>query len=226
MYVLFKKELARSWLLAYRHRSYILNALFFFIIIVSLFPLALSPSDTLLKLMAPAVIWVAILLAHLLSFSQLFVNDYLDGSLDQYLLNPEPLSVLIFFKILFHWLMLMIPVMLVIPCIALMYHLAWHTTLILLATLLLGTPTLVYLGAIMAALTVSLRSNGLLLGLLLLPLYVPVLVFATMAVTAAEKGVSASAELAILMAMLLLTLVLAPVVVSSALRIGCGCQSH
>ena len=169
----------RELLIAYRRQADIFNPLWFFIIVITLFPLGIGPEPNLLARIAPGIIWVAALLAALLSMERLFRDDYLDGSLEQMLLMPTPLSVAAFAKMIAHWLLTGLPLILISPLLAILLSLNLHTWIAVLLTLLIGTPTLSFLGAIGMALTVGLRKGGVLLSLLILPLYIPVLIFAT-----------------------------------------------
>ncbi|SMY33120.1 Heme exporter protein B [Photobacterium malacitanum] len=210
----------RELLIAYRRQADIFNPLWFFIIVITLFPLGIGPEPNLLARIAPGIIWVAALLAALLSMERLFRDDYLDGSLEQMLLMPVPLSVAAFAKMVAHWLLTGLPLILISPLLAILLSLNWHTWIAVLLTLLIGTPTLSFLGAIGMALTVGLRKGGVLLSLLILPLYIPVLIFATSAIEAASLGMAYDGQLAILGAMLVGSLTLAPFAVAASLRIS------
>lgn len=209
----------RDLLIAFRRRADVLTTLFFFVIVVSLFPLGVGPEVTLLRGMAAGVLWVAALLASMLALHRLFAADYADGSLDQMLLAPQSLSLLVLAKVVAHWLTTGAPLVLVAPLIALQFGLDSAEFPILLAALALGTPTLSLIGAIGAALTLGLRGSGL-IALLVLPLYVPVLVFGAGAVEASVAGLGATAHLSVLGALLLITLVFAPWATAAALRIA------
>lgn len=212
--------ICRECLLSWRRPVEWLNPLLFFILVAILFPLTLVPEIKILQLIGPGVLWVAVLLAVLLSLTRLFQPDYDDGSLEQWLLSPLPLPLWVFAKIAAHGLMLGIPVLIIAPLLGLMFHLSSSVLWVLMLTLLLGLPLLILLGAIGAALIVSLRQSGLLLALLLLPLYVPTLIFATGALSAAAAGFSAQASLIWLGALLSLALVLAPWITAITLRMG------
>jgi heme exporter protein B len=196
----------------------------FFMLVVLLFPLATSPQEKLLQEIGPGVIWVSALLAILLSLPGLFQQDFDDGSLEQFLLTPHPLSLLIFIKLLSKWILFGIPLLLIAPLLALLYHLSLHEILILEFTLLLGTPSLFYLGAIAAALTVGLKNSGFLLAITLFPLYVPILIFSVIAVLKAHMNLPFLGELAILGAFLAFVLPIAPMLAAFALRIGIVCE--
>ena len=210
----------RELLIAYRRQADIFNPLWFFIIVITLFPLGIGPEPNLLARIAPGIIWVAALIAALLSMERLFRDDYLDGSLEQMLLMPTPLSVAAFAKMIAHWLLTGLPLILISPLLAILLSLNWHTWIAVLLTLLIGTPTLSFLGAIGMALTVGLRKGGVLLSLLILPLYIPVLIFATSAIEAASLGMAYDGQLAIMGAMLVGSLTLAPFAVAASLRIS------
>jgi heme exporter protein B len=214
--------LRRDLLIAYRHRGEVLNPLLFFIIVVTLFPLGVSPESRLLAVMAPGVIWIAALLSVLLSMDSVFRSDFEDGSLEQILLSPQPLTLLLLAKMAAHWLITGLPVVLIAPLLGVILHLPEAAMPTLIATLALGTPILSLIGAIGMALTVGLRRGGVLLSLLVLPLYVPVLIFGATAVDAAAAGLDVSGHLALLGALLLLSVTLAPLATASALRISVG----
>jgi len=210
----------RDVLLAMRRRADVATTLFFFVIVASLFPLGVGPEPKLLRAMAPGILWVAALLASMLSLGRLFDADYADGSLEQLMLAPEPLALVVIGKVMAHWLISGLPLVLIAPVIALQFDLPVGSIGTLLAALLLGTPLLSLIGAIGAALTVGVRGGGVLVSLLVLPLYVPVLVFGAGAVDASTTGMDASGHLSILGALLLLGMVLAPWATAAALRIS------
>jgi heme exporter protein B len=196
------------------------NPLLFFVMVVTLFPLAVGAQPNLLQAMAPGVIWVAALLAALLSLDNLFRSDFEDGSLEQLLLSPHSLSILVLGKILAHWLVTGLPLLLVAPLLALFLGLPQAAMGTLWLTLILATPMLSLIGAIGVALTVGLRRGGMILSLLVLPLYIPVLIFASNAVDRAASGLPVTAQLNILLAMLILALVLVPLPTSAALKMS------
>lgn len=212
--------LRRDLLLAFRRRSDVATTLFFFLIVSSLFPLGIGPEPAVLSSIAPGVLWVAALLAGMLSLTRLFATDYSDGSLEQMLLSPQPLALLVTAKILAHWIVCGLPVVLLAPIIGLQYALPYDALSVLVLALLLGTPALSLIGAIGAALTLGVRGSGLLIALLVLPLYIPVLIFGAGAVTASQQGMSAEAHLSLLAACSLLSLVFAPLATAAALRIS------
>ena len=210
----------RDLTLAMRHRSDVLTTVFFFIIVVSLFPLGVGPEAALLKEMAAGVVWVAALLASMLSLTRLFADDYNDGTLEQLLMVPQPLSLIVLGKVLAHWIISGLPLVLMSPLLGLQFGLEGDQLIMLMVTLLIGTPVLSLLGAIGAALTLGLRGGGVLVSLLVLPLYIPVLIFGAGAVTASAAGMGADGHLSLMGAILLLALVLAPWASAAALRIS------
>lgn len=210
----------RDLLLAVRRRSDVLTTLFFFIIVVSLFPLSVGPEMNMLRTMAPGVVWVAALLASMLSLGRMFSNDYLDGTLEQMLLSPQSLSLLVLGKAFAHWLVTGVPLVLMAPVLGIQYDLPAEALLVLTSALLLGTPVLSLIGAIGAALTLGLRGGGVLVSLLVLPLYIPVLIFGSGAVEANMSGVEFGAHLSLIGAFLLVTAVFAPWAAAWSLRVS------
>lgn len=217
---MFRWIVARDLTLAWRRRADVLSTLFFFVIVVSLFPLGIGPETTLLRTIAPGVVWVAALLASMLSLGRVFANDYQDGTLEQMLLTPQPLYLVVLGKVLAQWLVSEVPLILIAPLIGVQFDLAPDTLRILFVSLLIGTPVLSLIGSIGAALTLGLRGGGVLISLLLLPLYIPVLIFGAGAVDASIAGTSPQANLFLLAAFLVLSLVFAPWATSAALRIS------
>ena len=212
--------LARDLRLALRSRAELAVQLLFYVIVVSLFPLATTPERTLLATMGPGVLWVASLLASLLSLPRLFAADYADGTLEQIALSPYPLESLVSGKVLAHWLTTGLPVVLLAPLLGIEYSMDAESLVVLSLALLLGTPVLSLLGAIGAALTLGLRAGSSLLALLILPLYVPVLIFGAGAVDAARAGLGVAANLSLLGAGLLIAIVGAPFAAAAAVRIA------
>ncbi len=210
----------RDLTLAMRRRSDVLTTLFFFVIVVSLFPLGIGPELETLRQIAPGVFWVAALLASMLALEKLFAGDFDDGTLEQMLLAPEPVFVLVLGKVLAHWLITGLPLVLLSPLLGLQYDLPGETLRVLVLSLLLGTPALSLIGAIGAALTLGLRGGGVLISLLVLPLYIPVLIFGAGAVEANASGLGAAGHLYMMGAILLLALVAAPLATAAALRIS------
>ena len=212
----------RDLLIALRRRNEIANPLIFFIMVGTLFALGLEPGSGLLAKMAPSVIWVAALLGALMSLHTIFRSDFADGTLEQFLISGHPTSVLVVAKVLAHWLVTGLPLLAVSPLLAVMLQLPTEAIGPLLLTLLLGTPVLSLVGAIGVGLTVGLRSGGILLSLVVLPLYVPVLIFGAAAVETAIGGLPITAHLYFLGAILLLSLTLAPFATAASLRVSVG----
>ena len=210
----------RDVLLAYRRRADLMNPVLFYVIVATLFPLGVSPDAEFLGRLAPGLVWVTTLLAALISMESIFRQDFEDGSIEQLLLNPHPFSLLIFGKVVAHWLVTGGPMLLIVPLMAMLLHMPVQAVPVLWVTILLGTPILSLIGAIGAALTAGFRGGGVLLGLLVLPLYVPVLIFASSAVSAAADGLAVSGQLAMLGSGLILALVLAPLAISASLKIS------
>jgi heme exporter protein B len=212
--------LKRDLTLAVRHRAEMVNPLLFFILVTSLFPLGVGANPNLLQAIGPGVIWVAALLAALLSLDNIFRSDFEDGTLEQFLLSSHPVSILVLAKVTAHWLVTGLPLLLVSPLLGVLLGLTGDGIRILMITLLLGTPVLSLLGAVGVALTVGLRKGGMILSLLVLPLYVPLLIFAASAVDTAAAGLPVSAHLLFISALLVLALSLSPPATAAALRIS------
>ena len=210
----------RDLLLAMRHRSDVAMSVFFVVIVASLFPLGVGPEPAVLRTIASGVLWVTALLACLLSLGRLFTADYLDGVLEQTLLIPQPLAVLVIGKVFSHWVISGLPVVLLSPLLGLQFGLGGDSLGVLTLSLLLGTPTLSMIGAIGAALTLGLRGSGLLVALLVLPLFIPVLIFGSGAVSNILAGIVSEASLSLLGACFLLSLAFAPWATAVALRIA------
>ena len=210
----------RDLVLAMRRRADVLTTLVFFVMVVSLFPLGVGPELDMLRKMAPGVVWVAALLASMLSLGRLFSADYLDGTLEQLLLAPQSLPLLVLGKILAHWMVSGLPLVLMAPVLGLQFDMSGQALWVLIAALLLGTPILSMIGAVGAALTLGLRGGGVLVSLLVLPLCIPVLIFGAGAVEAVSTGMSVVSHLSLMGAMLLLALVFTPWVTAQALRIS------
>ncbi len=212
--------LRRDLLLVWRRRGDAINPALFALLVASLFPLSIGPEPKLLSQIAPGIIWVALLLASLLSLDTLFRSDLEDGSLEQLLLAPQPLALMIFVKVLVHWLTTSLPLLLAVPLLAEMLFLPSDLLPVLLISLLLGTPLLSLVGAMVVALTVGMRRSGMLLALLALPLYVPVLIFGAGCVMAAGEGLPYQGALYLLGAGLAMFSVLTPLATATALRIS------
>ena len=210
----------RDLILALRRRAEVANPVFFFILVVTLFPLGVGAQPKLLQAMAPGVIWVSALLAAMLSLDSLFRSDFDDGSLEQMLLSSHPLTILVFAKIIAHWLVTGLPLLFIAPLLAIFLGLPEQALGTLLITLVLATPVLSLIGSIGVALTVGLRRGGMILSLLVLPLYVPVLIFASNAVEMAGNGLPVDAQINILIAIFFMSVVLAPLPTAAALRMS------
>ena len=211
--------LARDLRLAFRTRHELANPLIFFVLVVSLFPLAVTPNAELLQEMAPGVIWVSALLSVLLSLDRLFKQDYEDGSLDQLMLSPNPLVILVLAKVCAHWLLTGLPLVLMAPLLGLFMYVPSEASGVLMLSLLLGTPVLSLIGAIGVSLTVAVNRGGVLLSLIVLPLYIPILIFGANAVDVASDGLSVRGQILFLGAVLAMAISLAPLATAVALRI-------
>ncbi|OOS01634.1 heme exporter protein CcmB [Canicola haemoglobinophilus] len=218
--MIFTQIIKRELKIAFRKQAEILNPLWFFLIILTLFPLVIGPDPKLLAKIAPGIAWVAALLSALLSFERLFRDDFVDGSLEQLLLTSQPLAMTALAKVIAHWLLTGLPLILLSPIAGLLLSLELHIWWALVLTLLLGTPTLSCLGAIGVALTVGLRKGGILLSLLVLPLFIPVLIFSASVLDAATLNLSYNGQLAILGAIFVSVATLAPFAISMALRVS------
>lgn len=212
--------LRRELVIAVRRSQDVLTPVIFFAIVVALFPLGVGPEPGVLQNLAPGVLWVAALLATMLSLGRMFANDYADGTLEQLLLAPHPLAVLVLAKIVAHWLLTGLPLVVLSPLFALQLQLPAEAQGTLLLSLLLGTPILSLLGAIGGALTLGVRGGGILVSLLVLPLYTPVLIFGAGSVAAAATGLETEAYLSLLGAFLVLALSFAPWATAAALRVS------
>lgn len=220
MWTLFTTVVRRDVLLAFRRRADVLTTLFFFVMVTALYPLGVGPDPDLLRTMAPGILWVGALLAAMLSLGRLFSLDHADGTLEQMVLAPEPLTVIVVGKVVAHWLVAGLPLVLLAPLLAVPFDLPAPSIGILSLSLLLGTPVLSLVGAIGAALTLGLRGGGVLIALLVLPLYIPVLIFGAGAVGAQASGAGATAHLQLLGALLAGALALAPWASAAALRLA------
>jgi heme exporter protein B len=210
----------RDLMLAWRRRADILSTVFFFVIVVSLFPLGIGPESQLLRSIAPGVVWVAALLASMLSLGRLFANDYQDGTLEQMLLTPQPLYLVVVGKVLAHWLVAEVPLVLIAPLVGMQFDLGQETLWILFVSLLLGTPVLSLIGSVGAALTLGLRGGGVLISILVLPLYIPTLIFGAGAVEASIMGASPQPHIYLLGAIGIVALLFSPWATAVALRIS------
>ncbi|MGL4605221.1 MAG: heme exporter protein CcmB [Iodobacter sp.] len=220
MLTLIHHIIVRDLQLSLRRQSDLVSTLFFFIIVVSLFPLGVGPEPELLRKLAPGVLWVAALLATMLSLPRLFADDHRDGTLEQLALSPQPLGLIVLGKVIAHWLVSGLPLTLLAPVLGIQFGLSGDALWILTLALLMGTPALSGIGAIGAALTLGVRGGGVLLSLLVLPLYIPVLIFGAGAVDAAVSGMGAEAHLSLLAALALASVFFAPWATAAALRIS------
>ncbi len=218
--MIFWHIIKRELQIAMRKQAEILNPLWFFLIVITLFPLIIGPDPKLLSRIAPGVAWVAALLSALLSFERLFRDDFIDGSLEQIMLTSQPLALTALAKVLAHWLLTGLPLILLSPIAALLLSLEKSIWWALVLTLLLGTPVLSCLGAIGVALTVGLRKGGVLLSLLVVPLFIPVLIFSASVLDAAGLNLPYGGQLAILGAILAAVVTLSPFAIATALRIS------
>ncbi len=203
-----------------RRASLWLTPLLFFVIAVSFFPLTLTANDAKLTSIAPGVIWVVSLFASLLSLQWFYRDDCEDGSLDQLILSPQPLPVLILNKTIGHWMLHGLPIVLLAPLMGMFYHLNLQSDLLLMLTLLIGTPILMFLGAIGCALTIGLKGHGFLLPVLIFPLFIPIIMLATTAIKVQNIGLPVNGYLALLMTALLMSAVVSPFVSAAALKMG------
>ncbi len=213
---LLRRELLRHW----RCRQDLINPIIFFVITVSLFPLAVSPEGKMLAQIGPGVIWVSALLATMLSLEGLYRDDYLDGTLELLLLQSGSPYKVVIAKIFAHWLTSGLPLIIISPMLGVMMHLDANSIIAMVFSLLLGTPVLSLLGSVGMGLTVGLRQGGVLLSLLILPLYIPVLIFGTASVSAASMGFVYIGELAFLAAFLIGSMSLVPTAAVAAIRIS------
>jgi len=210
----------RDLLLAARRRAEMANPLIFFILVTSLFPLGIGANPNLLQAVAPGIIWVAALLAAMLSLDSVFRSDFEDGTLEQYLMSSHPVSVLVLAKVIAHWLVTGLPLLVISPLLGILLGLPVAGIKTLFITLLLGTPVLSLIGSVGVALTVGLRKGGMILSLLVLPLYIPLLIFASSAVDSAAAGLPVTAHLSLIAALLVLSLSLSPFATAAALRVS------
>lgn len=215
-----RNVIARDLTLAWRRRADVFVSVLFFVIVASLFPLGIGPEPKLLRVIGPGVVWVAALLASMLALSRLFADDYADGTLEQMLIGATPLSMIVIAKVFAHWIAANLPLVLIAPLLGLQFGLPADALAVLALALALGTPSLSLIGAIGAALTLGLRGGGVLLALLVLPLYAPVLILGSLAVEAKATGMTAQPYLLLLAAMSLAALSLAPWAIAAALRIS------
>jgi len=210
----------RDLSLAYRQRAELMQPLMFFLMVVTLFPLAIGPSPQTLQLVSGAVIWVAAILSLLMGLERLFRDDYVDGSLEQMITSQTPLYLIVLVKVVSHWLVHIVPLLLLSPLLALFLNMSTDMYYVLLLTLLLGTPTISFIGAIGVALTVGLQRSGVLVALLLIPLFIPLLIFATSAIDSAAMHLPFGFQLGIMCSILLLAIAAAPAVIAYSLKVS------
>ncbi|MDT0593642.1 heme exporter protein CcmB [Glaciecola petra] len=210
----------RDFALAYRQRAELLQPLMFFLMVVTLFPLAIGPNPQTLQLVSGAIVWVAAILSLLMGLDKLFRDDFLDGSLEQLILGPVPLYLNVLVKVLTHWLITIVPLLLLSPLLALFLNMTIDMYKVLIVTLLLGTPTISLIGAIGVALTVGLQRSGVLLALLLIPLFIPLLIFATSAIDSAAMNLPFRFQLGIMLSLLLFALAAAPAAIAYSLKVS------
>ncbi len=210
----------RDLSLALRRKNDSLSALFFFIVVASLFPLGIGPEPTLLAIIAPGMVWIAALLAAMLSLGRLFADDFQDGTLDQLVLTAIPLPLAVLSKTTAHWISSGLILTIASPILAIQFNLDSQSMVILVLTLLIGTPLLSLIGSIGAALTLATRGGGMLLSLLVLPLVIPVLIFGAGAVDAHQAGLPIDGHFYLLGAMLAIALFFAPIATAASLRIA------
>lgn len=214
----FKSVFSRELKLAWQRPGQILQPVVFFLIVVSLFPLGISPVPKTLQLIGPGVIWIAAVLAIMLTVESLFRQDYQDGTVESWLLSTVPMSLLVLAKLIAAWFVSCSVLILFTPLLGLLMNVEEHVIPAMMLSLLIGSPILLFIGAIGNALTVSLNQGGVLLSLLVLPLYIPVLIFATAMIEAASLNMSYLGHIAILGSMLLLSVLLAPLAIAAALK--------
>lgn len=211
---------SRDVTIALRRRADVLTTFFFFVIVVSLFPLGVGPEPERLREIGPGVVWVAALLASMLALGRLFASDFADGALEQMVLAPQPLTVLVLTKVAAHWLTTGLPLVVISPVLGLQFGLSAEGLVVLALSLLVGTPVLSLIGSVGAALTLGVRGGGALTALLVLPLYIPVLIFGAGAVSATEAGVTVDGHFSLLGAMLMIALVATPWATAAGVRIA------
>ncbi len=220
MWTLFKTILRRDLMLALRRKSDLAQVIFFFAVVVTLVPLGVGAETNTLRAIAPGVVWVAALLAALLSLPRMFAADYADGTLEQMLLAAEPLPVIVVAKVLAHWIVTGIPMTVFATVFGVMFNLTLEETFVMVASLLIGTPVLSFIGGVGAALTLGLRSGGVLTSLLVLPLYIPVLIFGSGASQAVAVAMSPAPHFMIVAGLTLASAALSPMAIAAALRIA------
>lgn len=220
LFALFQRQLSRELRLHLRQLRLILNACLFFLMIVVFFPLTMTPDVNLLRTIAPGLVWIAMLLAMFLSSERLFQQDYDEGVIEQWLVSSYPISLLVSAKILIHWLLNLLPMLILCPLLAILFKLSPHETLILMLSLLCGTPAILILCALAAAFSSGLQQKGVLMALILLPLTLPVMIFGSGTLTAAMQGLPIQGYIALLLAMSIVTAATLPFAVAGVIRVG------
>nr|WP_136251890.1 heme exporter protein CcmB [Ningiella ruwaisensis] len=210
----------RDFALAYRQRAELMQPLMFFVMVITLFPLAIGPSPEILQRVSGAVVWVAAILSLLLGMERMFRDDFMDGTLEQYTLSTTPLYAIVLVKVAVHWVVHIVPLLVLSPLLALFLNMSLPMYVALIATLLLGTPVISLIGAIGVALTVGLQRSGVLVALLLIPLFIPLLIFATSAIDSASLQLPYGFQLGIMAALALFTLAAAPAAIAYSLRVS------
>lgn len=210
----------RDLVIACRHRMELLNPVLFFILVTMLFPLAITSDPEKLMFMGPGIIWVSLLFANMLSIEKIFLTDYEDGTLEQMILNPTPLPLLVLAKLIAHWAVTALPLLFVSMMLCKLFYIPKQAVSVLIFSLILGSPILTMLGAVGCALTLGLRNRGIILVLLVLPLYVPVLIFAAGAVNDASLNLPTTSQLAFLAALLTLSATFVPLAIAACLKIS------
>ena len=218
--LLFKRQVSREMLLQLRQWRLIINSCLFFLMIMVFFPLTMTPDVHLLRTIAPGLVWIAVLLALFLSAERLFQQDYDDGVIEQWLVSGYPISVLVSAKIVIHWFLNLLPVLIFCPFLALLFGLSVHEMLIMMLSLICGTPSIIFLCALAAAFATGLQQKGILMALILLPLTIPDMVFGSATLTAAMQGIPVNGYLALLLAMSVVATGLLPFAVAGVLRIA------
>lgn len=217
---LFKRQLSRELRLHLRQLRLIINSCLFFLMIVVFFPLTMTPDIALLRTVAPGLVWIAMLLAMFLSSERLFQQDYDDGVIEQWLVSGYPISLLVSAKILVHWLLNLLPMLLFCPFLAVLFSLTSHETLILMLSLICGTPAILFLCALAAAFSTGIQQKGILMALILLPLTIPVMIFGSGTLISAMQGLPVSGYLALLLALSILSSGFIPFAVAGVIRIA------
>lgn len=210
----------RDFALAYRQRAELMQPIMFFLMVITLFPLAIGANPQTLQLISGAIVWVAAILSLLMGLDRLFRDDYIDGSLEHLILSPTPLYMIVFVKVMSHWLVNIVPLLVISPLLALFLNMTHTMYFTLILTLLLGTPIISLIGAIGVALTLGLQRSGVLVALLLIPLFIPLLIFATSAIDSASMDLPISFQLGIMASLLLFSLAIVPMVIAYSLRVS------